>query len=550
VTAFERALQFLLNDLGAPRALIVDASLNILVEAGFHQEVHRADQLLDFSLTVLKDVLARGIPRFDGDLQQAVELTFSAQASQVRSLICVPFYDFESTVQGLVYVDNRDQAFAFTPFHLRLMYECCRNLQLELYGVEALACEAPDAECHLPTPLEKLREAVRVEERAKRQEKVRTQFASRLVISPALSSCRPLRSQLLVFYRCLATLYNAGLDLSRSLHTLAEFSELSGGVAWTEKDLAARLPPASQRLGLILYGVARFVDEGETFSESLEKFPGAFPPSVCYLIRMGETSGSLHSILGEVAKDQESAMASLQRLRSALLYPVFSLISALAMIIVIPALFARNLLEFLASSGQPLNWATRLLMTVARLWSWQGFFLLLFLGAGCAWLLWRSSDGLLDRLYARALSWPGIGRFLRLVAAARLARSMAVMLRSGLDIRPTLRLAVETTGNPVLARDLPHVMEAVEAGTELSSALQHFTILPRAFLDVARVSEESGTTPRLLGWLAQLYELEVELALAEYLAWIQPLIMLFVGGVVGACVLALLVPMVAVLGTL
>lgn len=550
MTAFERALQFLLNDVGAPRALIVDASLNILVESGFNQAVHRADQLIDFSLTVLKDVLAKGIPRFDGDLQQAVELTFSAQASQVRSLICIPFYDFESTVQGLVYVDNRDQAFAFTAFHLRMMYDCCRNLQLELYGVEALACEAPDAECNLPTPLEKLREKARVEEKARRQEKIRSQFASRVVISEGLAKARPLRSQLLVFYRCLATLYNAGLDLSRSLHTLADFSELSGSVTWTEKDLAGPVPPVTRRLGLVLYGVARFVDEGETFSESMEKFPGTFSPAACYLVKMGETSGTLHHVLGEVAKDQESAMASLQRLRSALLYPVFSLVSAILMIVLFQGLFARRLLEFVVSSGQPLNWATRIMLLISSLYSWQGFLALTGAGLGLAWFAWRRSDGLLQTLHTRAMEWPGIGRFLRLVAAARLARSMAIMLRSGLDVRPTLRLAVETTANPLLARDLPRVMEEVEAGTELSEALRHFTILPRAFLDITRVSEESGTTPRLLAWLAQLYELEVELALAQYLAWIQPIVMLLVGAVVGACVLAVLVPMVSVLGTL
>lgn len=546
MTAFERALQYLLHDLGAPRALIVDSDLNILVMDGFHQDVRRADQLIDFSLTVLKDVLAKGIPRFDGDLQKAVELTFSAQTSQVRSLICIPFYDFDSKVQGLVYVDNRDQAFAFTAFHLRMTYECCRNLQIELYGVEAAECEVPVPDCRVPTPLEKLRESVRDEERRKRREK----FQSRLEVSAAVASAPALRGQLLVFWRCLATLYNAGLDLSRSLHTLAQFSEFGGQAGWNDGRLVGKAPPASQRLGLAIYGVSRFVDEGESFSAALQRFPGCFPSSSGFLVKMGETSGTLHQVLLEIARDQETAMASLQRLRSALLYPVFSLVTALAMIILIPTLFAHNLLEFLQSSGQPLNWATRLLVLVARLWSGPGLLAIGLAFLGFAWLAWRRSDGWLERLHVRALNWPGIGRFLRLVAAARLARSMAMMLRSGLDIRPTLRLAVETTANPVLTRDLPRVMEEVEAGTELSAALRHFSILPQAFLDIARVSEESGTIPRLLQWLADLYEMEVELALAEYLAWIQPLVMLIVGVVVGACVLALMVPMVAVLGTL
>ncbi len=563
--AFARAVAFLVQKLSAPRTtprvLIVDPDLKILASHGFSQDVPSAEHLLDFSVSVLREVLAKGgRPRFDGDLQALPELTFSAHLSQVRSLICVPFYapteeSEHHVIQGLVYADNRDQAYSFTHAHFNCVHALCRDLQIELYGQAAVVCEPPEADFREPTSLEKLREAERRREEERRQAEARALYQDRFEISPALRTCRPPAAAMLAFYRQLQVLYHAGVPLVGGLHTLAQMHDT--GPAPSLDDLRQPgLPPPARRLGWILHALATLLSRGHRFGQSLAEFPGAFPAAVSQLVRAGEESGSLGPVLEELARYEETRQSAWRRLSSALVYPLFSLVLAALMLLVIPAACAQGLAALLRDSGQPLGWGTRVLLALAdtAAWlatGWHGILFGLVLAGTGGMLLrrWRRrwSPEAAERLTVRALHWPVVGRVLRLSLTVRLARSLALMLRTGLSASQSLELAVKSTGNPVLARELPLVIQAVEHGASLSESLARFSPLPGSFPQLARAGEESGALPRLLDWLADFYEEELELAVEQYVAWAEPLVVALVGLIVGLVVLAMLGPLVAVL---
>jgi type II secretory pathway component PulF len=341
-----------------------------------------------------------------------------------------------------------------------------------------------------------------------------------------------LRSRTLIL-RSLATLLGAGVNLSRGLHLLTgqgETRQLQEVCRALEGDVARGFP---------LYEAMRRA--------------GPFSQLQIQLVRVAEETGGLVEVLRQLAAYEERTREVVMRVRSSLTYPVCLFLVCIAMLILVPPFLLKGQLELLRGAGEEPPAITLLLVTVAGfLGSLPG---LLALGAGLTLAWWsfrqiyRSPAGRLW-LFRRILSLPRIGPAMRLFATARFARALALQLQVGLSVLDAVPAAGVIASNPVLERSLPEVRQSLEEGVSLTESLRQSGFFPQPFLSLLTAGEESGKLPATLGWVARLYELELESELEMACAALEPLMMMGMGLAAGLICLATMLPLVKLIQTL
>lgn len=527
-TPYQAALAELLQAFRPERALVLTFAGTFQASAWSGFVIPDPSNLiaLPLSTSILYQVLDSQQPLACRDIQASMGLNqrWSVMASEIRSLICVPFWGSQGGVEGLLYVDSRRED-DFSEPESRLegaLPEQARSRQL------ARACEIAA----------RLTQRLRGEEPASRPPPApgrRKAAASTALIPPPLSHLRPAPAALAPFLRALATLLEAGVPLPRALEVLQHSCE-------------------DPSLARITYEVHGLLLKGVPLSIAMREFKLAFPPAIVSLVRVGEKIGGLVIMLAAAAAFQEKLHASWLRLRSSLTYPAFVLGLVLLMVMLLPPLMLRGPLQLLQSQGASLSVPTRALMALASLlgqpWFWPVLLLALAGLAAAARRLLRSSSRRL-RAYRFLLRLPLVGRLLRLISAARFCHSMAIMAQAGVSFVENLELATQVSLSPVLEANLPAARRRIlDEGLSLQASLAALEFLPGHFLEFVGAGEESGQLPQMLQRMGDCYQFELEAALEVYLALLEPLVMLILGAVVGGVLLASLLPMLKVLETL
>lgn len=292
--------------------------------------------------------------------------------------------------------------------------------------------------------------------------------------------------------------------------------------------------------------LARAVSGGQRLSVAMKSQSGTFPILDRSMVAVGENSGSLILCMERLADWLERDATMRQNTLKALTYPLFVLGVACVLVLlligtVIPAF--RNVLTEL---NVPLPLPTRLILSLSGLLS-QGWPFVLGLAA-LAWGGWvlreyARTDGGQRQLFKLAGSVPVAGRLLTGAALARYTDVLGLLLEAGTDLLSTLKLAAEASGNPYLREDAPHLVEAIRHGDTLSEYLgQHHELYTRQLAQLVRSGEESDRLLSFLRVAARTLALEVELLTAMLTALMEPILITFVAGVVGAIVLSVLLP--------
>src|SRR5213083_2035141 len=302
--------------------------------------------------------------------------------------------------------------------------------------------------------------------------------------------------------RQLATLVGAGVPVAEALAAVAEQSE--------HPALVRGLTVAEARLR-----------EGEPLADALAASPRVFPPLFRDLVRAGEASGALATVLARLADHTEASAALRARLRAALTSPAVMSAATVAVLAFLLAWVVPQLTQLFAETGTRLPLATRLLIGatagVGRTW-----WLVLAAGAGAAWALarWAATPAGRARCDAALLGAPLAGPIVLKAAVARSA-----------------------TGNRRLADAVAGAREAVRRGEPLAPALAATGVFPPLVLHLAAVGERAGSLGPMLERAAAAYEREVETAVSAATALVEPLLVLVMGGVVLALVAAVLLPL-------
>jgi general secretion pathway protein F len=342
--------------------------------------------------------------------------------------------------------------------------------------------------------------------------------------APAWARRPPVR-ELASATRQLATLVGAGVPLADALHAVGEQAAHPG--------LAHALTVARARLR-----------EGAALADALAASPHVFPPLYRDLVRAGETSGALPTVLVRLAEHAEASAALRARLRAALTYPIVMTAATAAVLAFLLAWVVPQVTRLFAETGGTLPLPTRLLVGVTDALR-AGWWAIPLVGGAAAWALraWATTAAGRGRLDAWILRLPVAGRLVQRAALARFARTLATLLAGGVPLETGLGIAGAVVGNRHLATAVDDARDAVRQGRALAPALAATGAFPALFVQLAGVGERGGGLADALARAATTYDGEVEAAVATLTALIEPLLVLVMGAVVLALVTAVLLPL-------
>lgn len=326
------------------------------------------------------------------------------------------------------------------------------------------------------------------------------------------------------FTRQLATLVGAAIPLAEALQMLERQSRQA----------------ALKALLLDLLGQVR---EGYTLADSLGRHPGTFDPLYLTLVAAGERAGRLGPVLERLADYLERVQRQRHKARTALIYPLALALVSVAVVAGLMTFVVPKLTEQFIHSGLQLPWITRALVAVSDGLLVFGPWLLglvLLVGLGLQRLLrqveWRR------RWHRQLLRLPRLGELLRTLDSARLTRSLAILVGSGIPVLEGLQVSRATLGNQVLRDALDAAIEQVTAGTGLGRALDRSGVFPPLLVNMVASGEASGTLDAMLERVADAQERDFNQQVDLALALFEPVLILVLGGVVLAIVLAILLP--------
>ena len=323
-----------------------------------------------------------------------------------------------------------------------------------------------------------------------------------------------------------STLLAAGLTIERSLTALVEQNE----------------DPGVQE---VLAGVRAEVLAGHSLHAALSRFERVFPPIYRALVNAGEKSGELHTLLARLADYLETSQATRQKILQALLYPLIVVVVAFAVIAGLVAYVVPQIVGVFTHSKQSLPLLTQALILVSDVLRASGLWLAA--GAAAAVVLVRralKNEALRLRWHARLLRVPLLGRFLRTVDSARFASTMAILVGSGVPLLAALEAGRGVIGNLVLRRSVERAIGLVREGSPLHRALAAERLFPPLLIHLVASGEASGTLDQMLARAAQQQQNELDHRTALALGLFEPLLILFMGGLVLLIVLAVLLPII------
>ncbi len=339
---------------------------------------------------------------------------------------------------------------------------------------------------------------------------------------------------LMVFTRQLATLVEAGLPLLRGLHVLQR----------QEKN---------PQLHAAIIGMAESVESGSTFAEALAQYPKVFSMFYVNMVKAGEASGALNTVLTRLAEFMEKSQKIRNKVRGAMVYPIVVMVMALVilgvlMVFVIPK-FKEIFTDLL--QGKELPPLTRMVIGFSDLVAHNGLYLL---GGIIAFVFVFRFLGKTERgrriLDVVKLKAPIFGQMVRKTAIANFTRTLGTLMTGGVPILQALNIVRDVTNNAVLATAIAQVHDSVKEGETIVSPLEASGVFPAMVVSMIQVGEETGALPEMLMKVAENYDDEVDTAVEAMTSVIEPIMIIFLAVVVGTIVIAMFMPLVAIIGSL
>jgi type IV pilus assembly protein PilC len=342
--------------------------------------------------------------------------------------------------------------------------------------------------------------------------------------------------ELAVFTRQFSVMIDAGLPLVQCLDILAEQQQNA-----FFKD--------------VLRQVRQHVEEGATLHAAMEKHPKVFDGLYSHMVEAGETGGVLDLILQRLATLIEKVVKLKRSIVSASIYPaavIFVAIAAVAviMIVVIPQFEAIFL--GLLGPGEVLPLPTRIVMAISGfLAGWGGLALLVgLIGTAVGVSTYYKTPKGRWHLDTLMLKLPIFGSILRKIGVARFARILSTLLSSGVPILQSLDITAKTAGNVVIENAILKVRAGVERGENFVEPLKATDVFPHMVSQMVGVGEQTGALDAMLGKIADFYEDEVDTAIADLLAMIEPVLIAFLGVTIGSIVISMYLPLFTLIGKL
>jgi type IV pilus assembly protein PilC len=336
---------------------------------------------------------------------------------------------------------------------------------------------------------------------------------------------------LVVFTRQFATMIDAGLPLVQCLDILSRQQD-------------------NKTFKSMLISVKESVESGSTFADALKKHPKAFDELYVNLVAAGEVGGILDTILNRLAAYIEKALKLKKKVKSAMTYPativgIALIVIAVILIFVIPA-FEKMFTDFGSALPAPTQFVINLSNFV------QHYFLVI-VGAIVVFIfafkkIYATPKGR-EKIDKWALKLPIFGILIRKVAVAKFTRTLGTMISSGVPILDGLDIVAKTAGNKTVEKAIIKVRQSISEGKTIAEPLEKSGVFPPMVCQMIAVGEQSGSIDTMLNKIADFYDDEVDDAVGNLTAMMEPMLMLFLGTTVGGLVIAMYLPIFKLAGT-
>jgi type II secretory pathway component PulF len=337
------------------------------------------------------------------------------------------------------------------------------------------------------------------------------------------------KSQLTDFTKQLATLLNSGIKLTEALSVLT-------------------LQMSNQRFKTALTEIRDRVVTGESFTDALKDYDTYFDVIYVAMVRVGEVTGTLGESLKTIANFMEKRQRVESKVLTVMIYPIVLVIFCLLAVVILTTMVIPVIGKQIQQAGQELPWITQQLMNFSHiLTSWRVLILLagMVLVAMAFRRFFRTDRGayLRDRVL---LSLPIFGPLIKQRVVGRFASTLSTLIGSGLSVAESLRVVAETTGNTLMRRAIQQARERILAGADIATPLRDSGVIDPAIAHMVAVGEKSGELETMLKCISENLEASSDVVIERLSAAVEPLIIIFMAGVVGLIAYATLLPILRI----
>lgn len=329
---------------------------------------------------------------------------------------------------------------------------------------------------------------------------------------------------LMIFTRQFATMIDAGLPIVQSLDILSQQSD-------------------NKALKTTVRTIKQDVEGGNTLADALKKHPKVFDDLYVHMVAAGEVGGVLNAILNRVAQFIEKANKLKKKVKGAMIYPCTIIGVAVAVVSILLLYVIPVFAELYSGMGKALPLPTQMTINVSNWFRSYFVYLVVFVALGVAAIrmYYRTPQGRLS-IDGLLLKFPVIGDLLRKVAVARFSQNMSLLLSSGVPILDGLAITARTAGNKVIENAIMDARVSISKGKTISEPLTESKIFPPMVCEMVSVGENTGALDAMLKKVGEFYEEEVDNAVANLTALMEPAIMVVLGIILGGLVISMYLP--------
>ena len=328
-----------------------------------------------------------------------------------------------------------------------------------------------------------------------------------------------------IFTRQLATMMKAGVPLLQSF------------------DIVGRGNPNAS-VTKLLNDVRTDVETGTSLSAAFRKYPLYFSALYCNLVEAGEAAGILEALLDSLAVYMEKTEAIKSKIKSALMYPISVVVVAFVVVAVIMVFVIPAFKEVFSSFGADLPAPTLFVMAISEVFVAYWWLIFSVIGGGIYFFMqaWRRSEKVQRFMDRALLKVPVFGPLIEKSCIARWTRTLATMFAAGVPLVEALDSVGGASGNSKYADATEKIQQEVSTGTSLTSAMTNANLFPSMVLQMTAIGEESGSVDHMLGKAADFYEAEVDEMAAGLSSLMEPIIIVFLGTLIGGIVVSMYLP--------
>ena len=331
--------------------------------------------------------------------------------------------------------------------------------------------------------------------------------------------------ELAIFTRQLATMMKAGVPLLQAF------------------DIVGRGNP-NPSVTRLLNDIRTDVETGSSLSSAFRKFPMYFDNLYCNLVEAGEAAGILDQLLDRLAVYMEKTEAIKSKIKSALMYPISVVVVAFVVVAVIMIFVIPAFKEVFSSFGADLPAPTLIVIAMSEFFVTYWWLIFGGIGGGLYFFMqaWKRNEKMQQFMDRLMLKLPVFGDLIYKSVIARWTRTLSTMFAAGVPLVEALDSVGGASGNSVYLRATEKIQQEVSTGTSLTVAMANVNLFPSMVLQMCAIGEESGSIDHMLGKAADFYEAEVDDMVAGLSSLMEPIIIVFLGGLIGGIVVSMYLP--------